>query len=333
MSKKVVYDIEYEFTVDSFNQKLTDAEKLKVEWAWKKEGGTIQYFPTKGKTGSDGKVKKSVTFNKNLVGHKVYIMPFLEKPDPKISIVVEIVEPIFLYLLYYVSGYHHGDSLMAEAAQSRLQNIKESDWYDEKKHKVHAIPIQDLAEIITITEQYINRYGGKEIVFCKESGIFCHSGGDGPIGSVPSTVEHLDPIEYNQMKISGWSKIEFNWWMREIMFVVYGCNSASTTFPNNFALNLAKSSNFLDSEVWGQSTSSFPSFFPDIRVTSMARNMGIGWFAGKTYMVGGNEGEGWKSTSGGGDLSKFPKANPMNCYKNGTHIRAIHQGYFNDHRK
>lgn len=340
MSKKVVYDIAYEFTVDSFNTDLTDKEKKKVEWAWKKERGKIQYYKTQGTISKDGKVVKSIKFDKDLVGETIYIMPFLEEPDPTVSVIVEVVNPIFLYLLYFVSGYKKGDALMAEAAQSRLQNIKESKWYNKTIHKVHAIPIQDLAEMITITQRYMDKYGGEEMVFTKESGIFCHSGLDGPIGTKEASIEPLEPKKYCQMKINGWAKIEFNWWNEEIMFVVYGCNSASERYSKNFALNLANEDNFIDSEVWGQSTSSFPSFLPDVRITSMARNMGIGWFAGKTYMVGGNDKEGWDSTYGGGGsmdddeyLKKFPKANPMNSYKNGSKIRSIHQGYFNDHRK
>ena len=32
------------------------------------------------------------------------------------------------------------------------------------------------------------------------------------------------------------------------------------------------------------------------------------------------------------ELEKFPKANPMNSYKNGTLIMSTHQGLWNDHR-
>jgi len=49
-------------------------------------------------------------------------------------------------------------------------------------------------------------------------------------------------------------------------------------------------------------------------------------------MVAGNAGEGWDSQTMN-PIDEYPKANPMNCYKNGIKIRSTHQGYFNDHRK
>ncbi|MCV6628555.1 MAG: hypothetical protein OIF50_01710 [Flavobacteriaceae bacterium] len=93
---------------------------------------------------------------------------------------------------------------------------------------------------------------------------------------------------------------------------------------------------FIDEGVWGQSTFSFPSFLPDYRITYFARSTpiigGIGWDVGKTYMVGGNKGEGYDAIHGGSQqefknqevLEAHPKAKPMHCFKNGTKVRTTH---------
>lgn len=245
---------------------------------------------------------------------------------------VQACRPVRLvYLLFYVTKNHHGDSFFAEAAQTRLQNIQASIGYDPQIHKVHCPPIQDLGEIVTIVSRYIATYGGEEIAFCKEVGVFSHSGWDGPIGSQASTVDPVIPY-MTQMGVNGWGTIKFNWWNEQPLFAAYGCNSANedSGASKSFAKNLSSLPNFSNVETWGQSTSSFPSFFPDYRTTTWARNANTGWNVGKTYQVGGNNGEGWKATSPSLD---YPPANPLNCYKNGSKIRSVHQGYYNDHRK
>ena len=226
--------------------------------------------------------------------------------------------------------------MFAEAAQTRLQNIKNTNGYNKLYHKVHCIPIQDISEIITITETYITKYGGELMAYCKEVGIWSHSGySDGPIGTSETTIDSIVPKEFNQMVISGWSKIKFNSFNKDSIFVMYGCYSGRD--DTLFAQRLSILSNFQDIEVWGQSDSSFPSKFPDYRRTSLARtidkNIPMGGFeVGYTYMLAGNDGEGENSQTLN-LLEDYPKANPMNCYKNGLKIRSTHQGYFNDHRK
>jgi hypothetical protein len=241
-----------------------------------------------------------------------------------------------LFLLYYVTGNDHGDEMFAEAAQTRLQNIKNTNGFNNFHHKVHCIPIQDISEIISITKTYIKKYGGDTMAYCQEVGIWSHSGfSDGPIGSSKTLIDSVVPVESNQMKISGWSKIKFNWLNKESLFVMYGCNSGRD--DTLFAQKLSFLPNFKDIDVWGQSDSSYPSKFPDYRRTSLARtfdeDVSIGGFeVGHTYMVAGNDGEGKKSQTLN-LLDDYPKANPMNCYKNGSKVRSMHQGYFNDHRK
>lgn len=241
-----------------------------------------------------------------------------------------------LYLLFYVSNNDHGDEMFAEAAETRLRNIKNSSNYNELIHKVHCIPIQDISEIIQITETYLNKYGGNGKAFSKEIGIWSHSGySDGPIGTSETSIDSLEPKDFNQMKISGWAKIKFNWAKTDPLFVMYGCNSGRD--DTLFAQRLSLLSSYKNVEVWGQSDSSFPSKFPDYRRTSIARTIDevipLGGFdVGYTYMIAGNDEEGWNSQTLN-PVNEYPKANPMNCYKNGSKIRTIHQGYFNDHRK
>ncbi len=239
-----------------------------------------------------------------------------------------------LFLLYYVTGNDHGDEMFAEAAQTRLQNIKNTNGFNDLYHKVHCIPIQDISEIITITQTYLNKYGGSLMAYCKEIGIWSHSGyNDGPFGSKPTTPSNC-PKDTLHMDMCGWEKISFNWYT-DSKLVIYGCNSGRD--DSLFANRLSLLPNFKNIEVWGQSDSSYPSKFPDYRRTSLARtideNISIGGFEiGYTYMVAGNYGEGKKSQTLN-LLDDFPKANPMNCYKNGIKVRSTHQGYFNDHRK
>lgn len=194
-------------------------------------------------------------------------------------------------------------------------------------------PIQSIEEIITIVKNYLTKYGGNDKVFMREVGVFSHAGTDGPMAYNGSN--NIYPLASwdKQMSLDGWAAIDFNWRnTTDNLCVFYGCNTASKRQPSKiFAKNISNLLNFNGIEVWGQSTSSYPSFLPDIRMTSMARNANTGWNMGPTYMVAGNPEEGRKSTQG---LSlEFPKANNLNAYKNGSQTQSNHQGIFNDHRK
>jgi hypothetical protein len=113
------------------------------------------------------------------------------------------------------------------------------------------------------------------------------------------------------------------------MFIAYGCNSGKERYREPFAKKISSLPNFANVECWGQSTSSYPSFLPDYRVTSVARNLNIAWSVRMTYQVGGDADEGVRATLG---LNPLP-ATPMNCYKNGTRTQSTHQGVYNDHRQ
>lgn len=110
----------------------------------------------------------------------------------------------------------------------------------------------------------------------------------------------------------------------------YGCNSGSEKFPKNFAQNISGLDNFKDAEVRGQSTSSYPSFYTNIRATSIARNYNWpgAWSIGggsNTYMVGGNPKQGAAATSNVPFTGSFPAANPMNVYRNRRKLRYDYQ--------
>ena len=143
------------------------------------------------------------------------------------------------------------------------------------------------------------------------------------------------------MHIDGWASVDFNWAHHDgatyTRCVFYGCNSAYDT--NSFAERISSLSNYSSVEIVGQSSSSFPSIFPDYRVTTGARSIplgGFGWDIANTYMVGSDPGRGVDSITMQGTknprLSDFPKVNDMNFYKNSNFTKSSHQGLFNDQR-
>ncbi|WP_211462897.1 hypothetical protein [Collimonas silvisoli] len=263
--------------------------------------------------------------------------------------IVEIEPVKLLFLLFWVKG-KYGGALYSEGAKTRMHNIKNSAWYNPAIHEVHCPDIEDLSEIKNIVARYIAKFGGKTKVRTKESSIHSHAAGDGPLGSVnPVQFSFHSATEFAQMQLEGWDAIDFNWCTDTPRFIVYGCDSALELPPEdnpnkksfkNFAKNLSERSKFLDVEIWGQSTKSVPSFLPDYRVTSLARDMHMGWSRGPTYQIAGHIKGGIKATDNAiriDDPEYVHKNNdpaePMNCYLNGKKIRSVNQGYFNDHRK
>jgi len=268
-------------------------------------------------------------------------------------------ERVFLYLLFYVDEYHEGRNMIAEAAQTRLMNIKS------KKGLAFCIPIQSIDEVATQIPKIIKKHSdnGDKKVLISEMGFFSHSGfDDGPVSyNTPIIICPIIPSKPNkhptQMDMCGWDKIQAQW-ASDAKCVFYGCNTANPK-SKNFAKKISNLPNFKNVEVWGQPIFSFPSLYPDYRVTTVARSIevnisgkriidGIGWDIRKyTYMVAGNahdeDSESVQAISLRPDKSNltpeqlensgYPKARPMNCYKNGEPIKSSHQGVFNDHRK
>jgi hypothetical protein len=269
------------------------------------------------------------------------------------NVKLKIKENLILFLIFFIDEDHHGKYMISEAAQTRLQNIKKNDWYDDEKYKAHCIPIQSVDEIIGQTAAIIKKNESKNVLIA-EMGVFSHAAGDGPISYNKRITIYPEPESKMQMLLPGWQLIKVKW-TKAAKCIFYGCNTGNNKGKyKNFAENISNLPNFKEVEVWGQSTFSFPSFYPDYRVTSAARSIdgehskgmvesGLGWdLRGKTYQVAGNSGEGQKALSFRPDKDtlsnealkegEYPKANPMNCYKNGTLIKSSHQGIFNDHR-
>ncbi|UYZ83125.1 hypothetical protein MTZ49_11000 [Entomomonas sp. E2T0] len=272
-------------------------------------------------------------------------------PNGVNDVVVNITrEKLQLILLFWVKERdqgtirYTGNSLFSETVQTRLNNIYNSSWYNKNKHKVHCPPIQAIHEIGTIVKNWITKYGGPDKVETLEIGVCSHSGLDGPI-SYQTAVNPPASKEWpHQMAITdGWDAIDFNWKPSGARCVFYGCKSG-TDSVDGFAIRLSKLNNFKNVAVWGQTTYSYPSFYPDYRVTTYARVASApgSWSVGPTYMIAANRQEALKALQGqdGGvleltpeQLKSYPAANPMKSYKSGTTIQTTHQGVFNDHRK
>ncbi len=252
----------------------------------------------------------------------------------------------YLHLLFYLDEDHKGRAMIREATMTRLRNIKKNKWYDGDKHKAFGVPIQSVDEIIEQVAKIIQKHGGKEKVFIKEVGFFSHAGGDGPLCYNKKVVIHPEPKFQSQMLLEGWAMIDFNW-ATDSRFVFYGCNTANNGGKyKNFAKNISELPNFSNVAVWGQSKSSFPSFYPDFRVTSFDRSMtdwNWNFLSNNTYQVACGENKGRQSILYGfssqldltqAELSKsgYPKADILNRYEFGVLVQSSHQGIFNNHR-
>jgi len=254
-------------------------------------------------------------------------------------------EKIYLHLLFYVAENYSGKNMFEAAAKTREQNINKKHW-DGEEHLVYIFPILRLDEILEITANIKQKSGTDcwqySIAKVAEIGVFSHAGTDGPIVydepvnnkeySIVNTSRQTGEITSYQMTLDGWNLMQIDW-TKDAKCVFYGCNTAK------FAQKLSKKENFKKVEVWGQSASSYPSFYPDVRVTNKARNDDTGWNIENTYMVASYSSVGcFACCEDNGQKSRLLKiytlkAQNMNCYKNGELIKASHQGVFNDHRQ
>jgi len=274
---------------------------------------------------------------------------------------VQIKEKIFLYLLFYVyEGQDEGKNMFRAAAETRARNIKNNiqkqNLWNKNNHIVYTIPLKSLDDISKrITQKIAEHANENNKVLVTEMGFFSHAGGDGPI--VKHTHVKGYPIKEGdgtinraQMSLEGWVVHINVKWTKHAKCVFYGCNTAN---PN--AAHPKR--NFRNVDVWGQSNSSYPSFYPDYRVTSVGRinNNDLAWNKGNTYLVADDKSEGdfeatkWINKRIKGfksysilsddtadscflDYTLAPKAQDMRCYKNGVLILSSHQGVFNEHR-
>jgi len=337
-----------EYSIVQYNKErnnVSETDKNNVRWAVKIDGKQEELKDKKGE-------KISLEIKKEWEGKEILVMACLNKFNETVSQKTMINKRMLLYLEFFDSK----ETMFAESAQSRMQNIYESIGYDSTIHKVHCVPIQDISELHTIIPKYIEKYGGAKKAFCKEVAIFSHCALDGPKGHEATSLYPIMVTKTNflgqkqvvpgkQMTMEGWGAIEFNW-AENSKFALFGCRSGSERIDEkSFAKNISKCQNFKDVEIWGQPRYSYPSFYPTHRVSTGARHTGL-FIEGshiKTYMVAREKDELWGATYFGEknnaweltnkELEKYPKAYPMNCYKNGIRVRVACQSYFNTHLK
>ncbi|NVK07940.1 MAG: hypothetical protein HWD89_02735 [Tenacibaculum sp.] len=227
------------------------------------------------------------------------------------------MKPEDIILLFYTKGNKKGDAAFKAAAETRKKDIESSKNFDSSKDIVLTIAVSDISEVKSKTseavEEYSDKYGETS-----EVGIWSHAGWDGPIGTKDTSENALGNA---QMTLEGWGDIDFNWKSDGASCSFYGCNTGNEDAGNSFADNISSLDNFDNVEVSGQQSSSYPSFSPYERRTSVARSGQIpsfGFAFGKTYMVGGSYGQGKRALGLTG--GNYPKAKPFNTYKNSKFI-------------
>ena len=236
-----------------------------------------------------------------------------------------------VYLYYYVkSSNKEENSMFMNSAMTRAKEML-STMKDGDVSRISFV--EDLGTLESAVEKDVKelspKYGGT-----REVGVFSHAGLDGPIGSKPTSKDALYnkgdlnadgravPQNSTQLSISGWSKIDFN-------FIndgnsranFFGCNTGRDPDGDgsgkSFTTTLSSLANFKDVKVGGQSSSSYPSMFTNVRETNSAMRSGD-FKSQTTYMVGApglGIGGRWNSTP----------ANPMIQSVNGETVGAFYQ--------
>jgi hypothetical protein len=224
-----------------------------------------------------------------------------------------------LYILAYTTGNHDpGDDAMFKAsALTRKYDIEHTSGFDPLRDKVVLLEVTDMGKLeekVEKTQTTHSKTFGKTVEF----GIWSHSGYDGPTGTEETSKYPLSEDSY-QMSPKGWGEIDFNWEDNgNSRAGFYGCNSGE-----GFTTDLSSMSNYLNVNVSGQKGRSFPSLYTNERNTTPQRNYGRTFLPvngkNKTYMVGGNEGQGLGAT-----LYGIP-ALPMRTSKNGINKTDSYQ--------
>ena len=169
--------------------------------------------------------------------------------------------------------------------------------------------------------------------------MWSHAGTDGPTGTVATSANALDK---KQMTLTGWGEVDFNWKNNgeRTNTNFFGCRtgvnssggggcSSSKEIPgSSFAARVSALSNFKNVEVAGQTSSSFPSQYTNIRVNSEnGPDNFVNWETNEkisyqtTYMVAG------KRRSDDWNLNEQNDAYQMQINKNGKTIgRRFQEG-------
>jgi len=217
-----------------------------------------------------------------------------------------------VYLFYAIKSNKEDDNAMFwQAALTRAKDLLASDEFGEGDiYKAELI--SDLGGLEESVEENVKELSPK-YGKTKEFGIWSHAAIDGPLGSQPASKNALYNGS-NQLSIEGWKQIDFNWITDDQATCgFYGCNTGNSEERGvSFATTISGLPNYKDVEVLGQTTSSYPSNYTNVRSTNS--KMREGNFENEnTYMVGGNR----YSING-----KYFKenANPIQVSKNGKVI-------------
>jgi len=220
----------------------------------------------------------------------------------------------------YILAYTTDDEMFYASALTRQADIENSPGFDPARDKVVLIGVTDLGNIESQVESSVANNSGQygETV---EFGFWSHATGiDGPAGTTLTSGE--DRADIQQLMDEGWGKIDFNWSKSgQNRASFYGCNTAQAT--GAFAQRISSLSNFKGVFVAGQSKTSYPSVYVDIRkhkgeyglnddddfVTSSA---GKTYFV-RTYMVSAEQ------NNSGSDAYK------MRIFKDGTFLTEMYQ--------
>ncbi|GHV25198.1 hypothetical protein FACS1894176_03110 [Bacteroidia bacterium] len=140
----------------------------------------------------------------------------------------------------------------------------------------------------------------------KEVGIWSHGGFDGPL-------RHPQDGPNDQLPVSDWSNIDFNWSSDGASIGFYGCQTGKTRPSTGLAFNeiLSGYDNFSNVDVWGQTSRSWPSPYTNYRyATAAIQSSNHGY---PTYMVGSHKGI-------MGFLTRYSPmpASVMSIFRNGT---------------
>jgi hypothetical protein len=232
-----------------------------------------------------------------------------------------------VYMLFYTTGNGRGDEAFSAAAETRKREIEAMKSFNSETDKVIMFGVSDISDIGNLTNWAVNTYS-KQFGQTAEVGVWSHTAWNGPIGTEATSTNPFYE-ESRQMSMEGWSNINFNWKENGAKMGFYGCNTGNDVAGNQwvgaFAREVSSQNNFHNVDVWGQSSSAYPSIYPHIRATTALRSAGL-FLNGSTYMVGGNSGEGLKSMWFN-PFSSYPSANPMNVYRRGNKVRSAFQGF------
>lgn len=236
----------------------------------------------------------------------------------------------YVYLFYYLQNNNHNgekdpnaDKMFWMSALTRATDmLKNGEIKDGDIVSIKGIDSMDNLEetVESDVAKYSEQFGET-----KEFGLWSHSGLDGPFR------ENSQKGSYDQLNLTEWSQIDFNWAKSDAKCGIYGCRSGKDPDENekrkndgkeqsSFAQNLSMTSNMLNVKVWGQTQRSWPSPYVDTRVaTSNIRN-NIHTYP--TYMVGSITGiPGFNTVY----LRQPTYAYPMAVFVNGRFLNTQHQ--------